>query len=99
MVTAHTSSCQGDEDIDGWARSWKDHKMYKWKLGEVTTTIPTIGFNVETVEYKNLHFTVWDVGQDLPSMATLLAGFQIRRVIDLCSVLNAAVFLAGSRTA
>ena len=21
-----------------------------------------IGFNVETVEYKNIHFTVWDVG-------------------------------------
>ena len=30
--------------------------------GEVVTTIPTIGFNVETVEYKNLSFTVWDVG-------------------------------------
>ena len=26
------------------------------------TTIPTIGFNVETVEYKNIKFTVWDVG-------------------------------------
>merc|ERR1711862_1090555 len=24
--------------------------------------IPTIGFNVETVEYKNISFTVWDVG-------------------------------------
>ena len=32
------------------------------KLGEVVTTIPTIGFNVETVEYKNISFTVWDVG-------------------------------------
>ena len=28
----------------------------------VVTTIPTIGFNVETVEYKNISFTVWDVG-------------------------------------
>merc|ERR1712207_32780 len=36
--------------------------LYKLKLGEVVTTIPTIGFNVETVEYKNLSFTVWDVG-------------------------------------
>merc|ERR1719413_276086 len=36
--------------------------LYKFKLGEVVTTIPTIGFNVETVEYKNLNFTVWDVG-------------------------------------
>merc|ERR1711913_116084 len=36
--------------------------LYKLKLGEVVTTIPTIGFNVETVTYKNLTFTVWDVG-------------------------------------
>ena len=55
--------------------------LYKLKLGEVVTTIPTIGmplfpkqldqgadgllckgFNVETVEYRNIQFTVWDVG-------------------------------------
>ncbi|KAF5344337.1 hypothetical protein D9758_013242 [Tetrapyrgos nigripes] len=51
--------------------------LYKLKLGEVITTIPTIvgypqfrllmndiwaGFNVETVEYKKICFTVWDVG-------------------------------------
>uniref|UniRef100_A0A673GTJ0 ADP-ribosylation factor 4-like n=1 Tax=Sinocyclocheilus rhinocerous TaxID=307959 RepID=A0A673GTJ0_9TELE len=36
--------------------------LYKLKLGEVVTTIPTIGFNVETVEYENISFTVWDVG-------------------------------------
>merc|ERR1712218_618758 len=36
--------------------------LYILKLGEVVTTIPTIGFNVETVEYKNLNFTVWYVG-------------------------------------
>merc|ERR1712046_206093 len=36
--------------------------LYKLKLGEVVTTIPTIGFNVETVEYKNITFTTWDVG-------------------------------------
>merc|ERR1712230_298567 len=36
--------------------------LYKFKLGEVVTTIPTLGFNVETVEYKNISFTVWDVG-------------------------------------
>ena len=27
-----------------------------------TQIVPTIGFNVETVEYKNINFTVWDVG-------------------------------------
>ena len=36
--------------------------LYKLKLGEVVTTIPTIGFNVESVEYKNINFTVWDIG-------------------------------------
>ena len=36
--------------------------LYQLKLGEVVTTIPTIGFNVETVEYKKINFTVWDVG-------------------------------------
>lgn len=60
--------------------------LFKFKLGEVTLTIPTIGgvishhiiytnsynyipifrysagFNVETLEYKNIRFTVWDVG-------------------------------------
>lgn len=36
--------------------------LYKLKLGEVVTTIPTIGFNVERVEYRNISFTVWDVG-------------------------------------
>ncbi|KRT86029.1 ADP ribosylation factor [Oryctes borbonicus] len=36
--------------------------LYRLKLGEIVTTIPTIGFNVETVEYKNISFTVWDVG-------------------------------------
>uniref|UniRef100_A0A2K6UJL1 ADP-ribosylation factor n=1 Tax=Saimiri boliviensis boliviensis TaxID=39432 RepID=A0A2K6UJL1_SAIBB len=34
--------------------------LYKLKLGEIVTTIPTIGFNVETMEYKNISFTVWD---------------------------------------
>lgn len=36
--------------------------LYKLKLKEVVTTIPTIGFNVEKVQYKNISFTVWDVG-------------------------------------
>eukprot|EP00296_Roombia_truncata_P001201 JP436941.1.p1 GENE.JP436941.1~~JP436941.1.p1 ORF type:complete len:180 (-),score=35.37 JP436941.1:50-589(-) len=36
--------------------------LYKLKLNEVVTTIPTIGFNVETVEYKRLKLNMWDVG-------------------------------------
>jgi len=36
--------------------------VYKLKLGEVITTMPTIGFNVEQVTYKNITLTAWDVG-------------------------------------
>lgn len=29
---------------------------------EVMQTVPTIGFNVETLQYKNIKFQVWDLG-------------------------------------
>ena len=34
--------------------------LYQFKLGEVVNTIPTIGFNVETIEYKGKEITMWD---------------------------------------
>ena len=34
-------------------------EMSHQQIGEVVTTIPTIGFNVESVVYKNLNFNVW----------------------------------------
>lgn len=36
--------------------------LYKIKFNEVMNPIPTIGFNVETVQYKNVTFNVWDIG-------------------------------------
>lgn len=33
--------------------------LYKLKLGQTVGTIPTVGFNVETVTYKNIKFNVW----------------------------------------
>jgi len=36
--------------------------LYKLKLGEYVQTIPTIGFNVETIKYKNVRFDCWDAG-------------------------------------
>jgi small GTP-binding protein len=36
--------------------------LYKLKLGEPVTTITTIGFNVETIEYKGFNLNIWDVG-------------------------------------
>ena len=36
--------------------------LVRMKLKETPTTIPTIGFNVETINYKNLQMTIWDLG-------------------------------------
>ena len=36
--------------------------LHKLKLGETVQTIPTIGFNVETLQFKNIKFNVWDIG-------------------------------------
>ena len=36
--------------------------LYKLKLNENISTIPTIGFNVEELTYKKMTMTVWDIG-------------------------------------
>ncbi|KAF2075213.1 hypothetical protein CYY_003474 [Polysphondylium violaceum] len=36
--------------------------LKKLELGEIVTTTPTIGFNVESVQSKNTNITVWDIG-------------------------------------
>jgi len=46
----------------GLDASGKTTVLYKLHLGDTVHTIPTIGFNVEQVEYKNLSMTIWDVG-------------------------------------
>lgn len=45
--------------------------LYTLKLGEVVTTIPTIGFNVETLKFTNVNMTAWDVGVRDKSRALL----------------------------
>jgi ADP-ribosylation factor-like protein 1 len=45
--------------ILGLDNAGKTTLLYRLKIGEVVTTIPTIGFNVESVTYKNLNFNVW----------------------------------------
>lgn len=47
--------------------SGKTTILYKLKLGEFVTTIPTIGFNVETIDIASkgqgtVSYTVWDIG-------------------------------------
>lgn len=41
------------------ADAWRIAILYKLKLNQSVTTIPTVGFNVETVTYKNVKFNVW----------------------------------------
>jgi len=45
--------------IDG---AGKTTILYKLKMGENINTVPTIGFNVESLQFRNIKFTVWDVG-------------------------------------
>jgi small GTP-binding protein len=56
----------GTQDVKivmvGLDAAGKTTVLYKLKLDQVVTTVPTIGFNVETVEFKNIAFTVWDIG-------------------------------------
>ncbi len=48
--------------ITGLDNAGKTTLLYQLKLGEMVQTIPTVGFNVETVKCKNLTFTLWDAG-------------------------------------
>src|SRR5258708_27566751 len=36
--------------------------LYKLKINQGISTVPTVGFNVETLTYKKIKFNVWDVG-------------------------------------
>lgn len=33
--------------------------LYKLKLGQSVSTVPTVGFNVETVTFKKMKLNVW----------------------------------------
>ena len=48
--------------ILGLDNAGKTTLLYRLKIGEVVSTTPTIGFNVESVTYKTLNFSVWDLG-------------------------------------
>jgi hypothetical protein len=40
--------------------------LYRLKLNELVTAIPTVGFNVETIEHNRKCYTLWDVGGTWP---------------------------------
>ncbi|KAG5508133.1 hypothetical protein JKF63_05385 [Porcisia hertigi] len=46
----------------GLDNAGKTSILYRLRLGDVVTTVPTVGVNLETLEYKNITFEVWDLG-------------------------------------
>ncbi|KAI8393493.1 ADP-ribosylation factor family-domain-containing protein [Radiomyces spectabilis] len=48
--------------IVGLDNAGKTTILYKLLMNQVVTTTPTIGSNVEEVEYKNIKFMMWDIG-------------------------------------
>ncbi|XP_008786057.1 ADP-ribosylation factor-like protein 5 [Phoenix dactylifera] len=48
--------------VVGLDNAGKTTTLYKLHLGEVVTTNPTVGSNVEELVYKNIRFEVWDLG-------------------------------------
>ena len=58
--------------------------LFKLKQNEFVQTIPTIGFNVETLEYKNIKFTVWDVGGQ-PKLRPLWKHYYLNTQVKMIS--------------
>ncbi|CAI0376553.1 unnamed protein product [Linum tenue] len=65
LFTRMFSSVFGNKEarilVLGLDNAGKTTILYRLQMGEVVSTIPTIGFNVETVQYNNIKFQVWDL--------------------------------------
>ncbi|KAI8099677.1 ADP-ribosylation factor family-domain-containing protein [Halteromyces radiatus] len=48
--------------IVGLDNAGKTTILYKLLMDQVVTTTPTIGSNVEEIQYKNIKFMMWDIG-------------------------------------
>ncbi|KAH0475220.1 MAG: uncharacterized protein KVP18_001092 [Porospora cf. gigantea A] len=48
--------------ISGLDNAGKTTILFRLQVDDVVHTVPTIGFNLEVVQYKNIKFQVWDLG-------------------------------------
>ena len=46
----------------GLDKAGKTSILYQFKLSYLIEAIQTIGFNLETIEYKDLYLEIWDIG-------------------------------------
>ncbi|KAF9149143.1 hypothetical protein BG015_009075 [Linnemannia schmuckeri] len=56
-----SSATTGDGIMEGPAGSGKTSLLYRLFLGEVVTTIPTCGFNMENFNIHGTNFALWDL--------------------------------------
>ena len=68
--------------ILGLDNAGKTTILYRIQADQVIATTPTIGFNVETVQYKNIKFQVWDLGITI----TILCGVVRNRKLPLVAM-------------
>ena len=63
LVGSLSSSRRAKVLMLGLDGAGKSTVLYKLKLNETVNTIPTLGFNVETVQIaRGVSFTIWDLG-------------------------------------
>ena len=74
MLREKPVSCHDDQPMGRQRLTFPPAILYKLKLNQSVTTIPTVGFNVETVTYKNVKFNVW---VSIPSSMTLISSLVV----------------------
>ena len=66
VLMSRVMAAFGDKEarilVLGLDNAGKTTILYRLQVGAVVSTIPTIGFNVETMTFKNVKFQVWDLG-------------------------------------
>eukprot|EP01080_Neovahlkampfia_damariscottae_P011844 gene11844-5174_t len=68
--------------------------LYKLKLQEdVLTTVPTIGFGVETIEYDGNTFTIWDLGGQTQGKSSFISHGKRKHYFSAC---NCVIFVIDS---
>ncbi|KAI9277167.1 P-loop containing nucleoside triphosphate hydrolase protein [Phascolomyces articulosus] len=86
--------------IVGLDNAGKTTILYKLLLNQVVTTTPTIGSNVETVEYKNIRFLMWAVIMVIDSTDSVrlnLAKEELHRMMESEQLRDACLLVFANK--